>query len=126
MTNKEQIIKLKSEGKSYREISSFLSIPLGTVKSTISTASRKGPHKCLNCGKEIPEVGTKRNKKFCSDKCRLKWWKEHPTTHAKKSRENKVCEYCGREFDAYSHKGARFCSRACYLAEMNEKRNKAR
>lgn len=31
-------------------------------------------HHCLCCGKEVVQPGGRKEKKFCSDKCRNKWW----------------------------------------------------
>ena len=79
-----QITNLRAEGKGYRAIASELDLPLNSVKSWC----RRHPLKaddglCLQCGAEIHSIPHKRQRKFCSDKCRKKWWSEHPERRSK-------------------------------------------
>lgn len=69
---------------------------------------------CQECGREYLPF-TLIQKKFCSAKCRHKYWsrkmrdkyrlEKHTTTH-------KVCPVCGREFDA-PRSNHKFCSLDC-------------
>ena len=69
---KEQLLKMKEQGFSYRRISFLLNIPLSNVKSTVLRA-RKAPVKkiyCKTCDKFVKQPKCKKEKNFCSDKFR--------------------------------------------------------
>lgn len=74
---------------------------------------------CPNCGKGIEgnrnHLKLGRPRKFCSDECRQKYWKEHPKVEVWDSYEKKICPVCGEPFYA-QHENKRerkYCSRAC-------------
>ena len=71
---------------------------------------------CVTCGKKY--VGHFQSK-TCSDKCRKahisKGWKRRNP----KSEIHKDCEYCGKSFEVYRAKRAKFCSVKCQRAERN-------
>lgn len=80
--------------------------------------------KCLNCGKIFELAPSKKDRKFCSEKCYHKYssqhyrGKNHPL-HQK--RIVKVCSICGRNFEVrLCEKERKYCSRECY---MQAKRN---
>ena len=54
---------------------------------------------CPNCGKAIPaRKGQGRRRVFCSERCRSKYARQHPSrTSQEKVREHR-CEYCGGVF----------------------------
>ena len=75
---KHKLIMLKKQGRSYKEISSALSISEGTIKSFFrrqKLKSKKIYTECKNCGATLEKrCGSK---KFCSDSCRYKWWRKN-------------------------------------------------
>lgn len=86
-----EIIKFKNKGLKNDEIAEKLNIPVGTVKSKLFRYKNKpmaeevkveepvvvsGNH-CKTCGKEIKIVVGKKAKLFCSDYCRVKYWRMH-------------------------------------------------
>lgn len=74
LKQKVQVEKLKNEGYSFKEISEKLNVSVGTVKSYFA---RKDQHpKCNCCGVELTGA-VKRERRFCSDKCRMKWWRDN-------------------------------------------------
>ena len=81
--NKEQkasIIKMRSDGMTFSEIANQLQLAINTVKSFYRRNAKTKSHleACMHFGKPIVQTKHKRQKKFCSDKCRNAWWSAHP------------------------------------------------
>ena len=115
--DKITIDNLRLEGKSAGEIAMLLHISPNTVYSHI----RRHPAIpdtvcCTNCGKPVQQSQHHRMKKFCSDKCRMQWWKEHPESLQKKAYYALTCQQCGKEFQSYGNKERKYCCRECYIA----------
>lgn len=83
-----EIIKLKNEGLKISEISKRLNIPSGTIKSKLHRFRIKPTtedkqvdtcsyDKCKECGSEIKVIKGKKAREFCSDYCRVKYWRKH-------------------------------------------------
>src|SRR5574344_843261 len=111
---KQKIIELSSQGLGYTKIANALKLPSNTVKTYLRRENVRRQHLCLYCGKNINETASKKEKKFCSDKCRLSWWNENREEGQKKAFYIAVCQYCGKEFTAYSTSKRIYCSRGCY------------
>ena len=60
-----------------------------------------------------------RQKRFCSSKCRMAWWKAHPEVMKRKKLTSMECQYCGSTFLQYGSRPRKFCSRGCYLAHRH-------
>ena len=84
---KEEIIKLRRLNYGYKTIANKLGLPADTVKSHCkrhnimkglppSDSTCQG-HFCLQCGKPILQDPKRKEKKYCSDACRNKWWNSH-------------------------------------------------
>ena len=117
--NKEQkasIIKMRSDGMTFSEIANQLQLSINTVKSFYrrNAKTKSQFETCMHCGKPIVQTEHKRQKKFCSDKCRTSWWNAHQEQINKKAFYTLVCQYCGKEFESYGNKNRKYCSRACY------------
>lgn len=97
-----KILKLKAKGYTYKRIADELNISEGSVKSFLNRKIEI----CLFC--YTPVIG----KKYCSDKCRMAWWRAHP--HKTKSMIECRCEECHKKFFAYPSKARKFCSKECY------------
>ena len=121
-TPKEEIIRMRREGLSYNKISVTLSVPEGTVKSFCLRNNLGGmaapvfdsPNHCRYCGKKLKESPQSKVKRFCSDRCRMSWWKSHPEKLNRHAVQKCYCSFCGTEFVSYSSAQRKFCSRACY------------
>lgn len=79
MTNqeKQQIIKLKKEGMSYSTIASITGFNESTIKTIYSRSKRnqlKKKELCPICGKPLIQTRGHRQKKYCSNKCKDKYW----------------------------------------------------
>ena len=68
---------------------------------------------CPCCGAVIVQLAGRKQKRFCSDACRIKFYSEHPDSINKKAYYTFQCEYCGKEFNAYGNKTRKFCSTDC-------------
>ena len=71
---------------------------------------------CPNCGKAIPaRKGRGRRRIFCSERCRSKYARQHPSATSWANTKDLNCEYCGGRFKVYqkTSKPRRFCSVSC-------------
>ena len=121
--DKIAIDNLRMEGKSAGDISIALNLSINTVRSHI----RRHPdipnaRRCKTCGAFVAQPTGRREKKFCSDKCRMDWWNSHTEQINKKAYYTLVCEECGKEFESYGNNRRKYCCRACYL---NARRSKS-
>lgn len=119
---KEKIKRLKQQGFGYMKIANLLGISVNTIKSfckrrklecssvNFSMSKKKGY--CLMCGQEL--TGRK-DKMFCSRKCRYLWHKEPLTQGIHKGNYECACKYCGKKFFSYGDKKRKYCSHECYV-----------
>ena len=112
---KESVIKLRESKLSIREISKETGVPVTTVARWLKEAEEILTAVCPVCGTKITYTRGHRPKKFCSDKCCIKWWREHNEIKAK--RYLHTCEHCGKPFKSMK-RYQRFCCRSCYLDEV--------
>ena len=112
-TQKATALHLRSKGVSFARIAAELDLSVNTVKSFCSR--NKSGQLCLCCGASIQQPPKARIKKFCSDKCRMQWWKEHIKEVNRKAVYDFTCACCGQQFQAYGNKHRKYCSRACYI-----------
>lgn len=71
---------------------------------------------CQCCGIKVIQNPKRKQKKFCSDKCRNMWWNSHLELVNKKAIYECKCKYCGRAFKVYGNENRKYCSRECYIA----------
>lgn len=119
---KKRIAELRSVGFGYKKIAAEIGISENTVKSylkrMIDTDDQKKPNQpaavfsCLQCGKPVPQNPGRKEKKFCSDACRYRWWNSHPAKDA-----DRICPVCGERFTAYGRRSRKYCSHACYILD---------
>ncbi len=121
MTNdqEKELIRLHEAGRSSQEIAVITGIKAATVRSFFS---RKKKRKCTDensnqsllcecCHKVMPEQQYKRNRRFCSDLCRSRWWNSHRDKLKNAQAHYLQCGTCGVSF--FSYTPAKYCSRAC-------------
>jgi len=122
-TERSQIEKLQRQGLGYRRIAAMTGISVNTVKSyckrnpTPSLAEEELPEDlalCRNCGKPVSQTPHKRKKVYCSDKCRMAWWRAHPEDLKRTAFYQITCRHCGRAFESYGNAQRKFCSWECY------------
>lgn len=123
---KQRIEYLRGKGESYSAIAADLGISTNTVKSYCrrnnlgagyaAESLTQTDDACENCGKPLEHTPGAKKKRFCSDNCRLEWWKSHPEAVTRKAVYTFVCPTCGAEFEAYGNAHRKYCSRACFGA----------
>ena len=115
---KSDIIKLRKKGTAFSAIAEQLSLSINTVKSFYrrnSTADKQSMlPTCKYCGKRLIQPYGKREKKYCSDKCRFLWWNGHRNELKKKTVCIGICFFCGVSFNAYKSAKRKYCCRDCY------------
>ena len=113
---RETINAMRLQGKSPAEIAWNLGLSVNTVRSHIRRHPElQGGKPCKNCGRQITTLPGRKEKRFCSDKCRMTWWNSHREAVNKKAYRTFVCEYCGKEFLSYATDSRKYCSRECYF-----------
>lgn len=133
-TEQKQLIEtLHRQGKGYRSIAAKTGLSENTVKSycrrTIisepSTDKEEIPlpstsgmimKPCLCCGSPVRQTAGRKEKKYCSEECRVKWWNQHRGVEKRKSSEKLICPSCHQPFAAYIGAHRKYCSRECFFA----------
>ena len=117
---KALVVKLRDQGMTFAAIAEKLDISVNSVKSFYrrngnapNMSNDENQLCCKECGKPIIQPFGTREKKFCSDKCRMLWWNTHRSEVKLKSADRCKCSCCGKVFQAYAHR--KFCSRDCYF-----------
>lgn len=112
MTNEQKIkvVQMKANGKTIKEIADVLSLSVNTVKSYLKR--KKNKDTCPCCGLELIHIEHKKKKKFCSDKCRQKYWRD--TQKKTATMVQITCKGCGKKFYAHQSKNRKYCSLLCY------------
>ncbi len=118
---KKQVEDLFKQGNGYKKIASLTGISLSTIKSFCRRIEsvvdiREGNWtRCLQCSKKVIQVKGRKEKKFCSDSCRMKWWNSHQDQVKRRAVYEFTCQACGKPFTAYGNAHRKYCCRACYL-----------
>ncbi len=129
-TQKDRIRQMKAGGFGYIKIARELGLPENTVKSFCRREGLNGkvPDKgapvpeagigtCPCCGAKVEQNPGRKAKKFCSDKCRNKWWNSRLDQVERKAHYEFVCAYCKKPFTAYGNAGRKYCSHECYIKD---------
>lgn len=120
MTNeqKQRIYQLKNAGKSLTEISCELEISRNTIKSYLRRS--KDESYCPVCGSILVHQPHKKQKKFCSDQCRMAYWRKSNTKTD--AMIPITCAGCGKKFYAYKSKNRKYCSFLCYCGRSDDEK----
>ena len=107
---KMKIISLRTAGLKQHEIAAETGLSLSAIKSFLSRNKvSKSTKYCKRCGAPLQMVKGKKEKLFCSNRCRLLF---HLHSHVPAS---KICPTCGKEFSNIYNPKQVYCCRACYL-----------
>lgn len=130
MTDKQknQIAEYREQGMSYTEISKKMDLSINSIKTYCKRHGLGGVRAfevsspavitaCEYCGHEVLQNHGRKQKRFCSDKCRNAWWNEHMELVKKKANYECTCEHCGKVFTSYGNKDRKYCSHECYIED---------
>ena len=107
---------MRLQGKSAGAIAAALGLSVNTVKSYLRRHPDMGcTHFCPQCGKPVMQAEGRKEKKFCSDKCRNKWWNAHLDKVDRRVIREVTCAGCGKTFSVYGQAARKYCSHACYI-----------
>jgi hypothetical protein len=122
MTQEQQqeIRRLRAMGEGYKRIGAILNLSVNTVKSFCRRDSAVNPPQfrekgnqaaCLRCGRPLVLIPGRRKRLFCSDACRMAYWR----TQAYPKEKARRCAGCGRLLMGNDPQ-RKYCGHACYIA----------
>ncbi len=129
---KSRLAAMRKAGRSYTEIAAELGISKNTVKTfcrrngltpeteSIPVEITPAPtteRLCPHCGKPVIQPQGRKEKKFCSDTCRNRWWNSHMDLANRKAIYAYTCPACGTAFTAYGNNHRKYCCHECYIAD---------
>lgn len=140
---KRQILNMRKNGDGYKTIATAIGLSRDVVRnfckqkdmtgfgvaSVMNTKEKISNGKiCANCCEPIEQPTKGRRKKFCSEKCRREWWKQHPDEINQKetAQYHLKCAYCGKDFISYGNKNRKYCSHYCYIHDRFWKKEEGR
>ena len=128
MTNEQKMLvsSLRAEGMGYGTIARRIGISENTVKSFCRRSVRQtgteqqymlevSEHKCLCCGVRVEQTAGRKEKKFCSDRCRNKWWNAHLDQVDRRAVREVICLNCKKTFSVYGCAVRKYCCHQCYI-----------
>ncbi len=125
MTKEQKAIisSMRDKGVGYGTIARRLGISENTVKSYCRRRVQKKQtvqqdnieHRCLYCGVPVKQNEGRKEKKFCSDKCRNKWWNSHLDMVDRRAIREITCANCGKTFTVYGNAPRKYCCHECYI-----------
>lgn len=127
--DKRTITHLRTNGVSYSQIALRTGINKSTVKSFCRrnglVPGKQGKPKivritqgsCRQCGVTVIQYPGRKEKKFCSDRCRNTWWNRHLNEVKRKAMYEYDCPTCGMKFSTYSNRNRKYCSHECYIKD---------
>ena len=121
---KTEIRRQRIEGVGYLRIANSMGISVNTIRSfckrnDLAGRARKkdGVQPCKCCGSPVRQNPGRKEKKFCSDECRVKWWNAHQNQVNRNAVYEFTCAHCGKSFTAYGNDHRKYCSHDCYIKD---------
>ena len=134
----EEIRRLRDCGEGYKRIAAMLGLSVNTVKSFCQRDNVKqetgrpddttakscvytsrenvtGESFCPRCGKPIAQIPGRRERLYCSDACRMGYWRNlaRPVGGIRR------CAGCGKVLLGHD-RSRKYCCHACYIAHRFE------
>lgn len=130
-SQKERISRMRMDGESYAVIADALGLSRNTVKSfclrnicATPSEAKSAPVNsgdCDLCGKGFTLCTGHRQRRFCSNQCRMTWWNAHRDLLVSKAMVEHTCTCCGKHFMGYERQQRKYCSHACYIDDRYRK-----
>lgn len=126
---KNQIENLRAAGLGYKKIAEQMALSENTIKTYCRRHGLGGNiamqgktenadnHLCLCCSVPVKQNPGRKEKKFCSDKCRNQWWNARLDKVNRKANYDFVCVYCKKPYVSYGNKNRKYCSHECYIKD---------
>lgn len=123
---KLQIERLRAEGYGYMRVAQTLGISVNTIKSfcrrnkslgTTTVLVTDDMYICKCCGVSVKQNPGRKEKKFCSDKCRMEWWNNNLNKVNRKAVYEFTCPHCKKQFKVYGNSRRKYCCHECYVAD---------
>jgi hypothetical protein len=123
-SEKSIITKMRESGAAYAGIARYLNLSPNTVKSFCQRKDIKPQAElrpvselriCAQCGQPIAQPENRKQKRFCSDECRSRWWNRHRQELSRKTAIIMTCAHCGNRFEGYTQEQRKYCCHACYI-----------
>ena len=128
---KKQIKGMRLRGDTFAMIADALGLSRNTVKSFCLRNLHPEPLEvqaapaltgtCAQCSTGFVLCPGHRQRRFCSDRCRMTWWNAHRELLRSTARVEYTCVCCGKHFMGYEWQRRKYCSHACYIAHRYEK-----
>lgn len=123
---KNKILRLRANGNSYGQIAEELGVSKNTIASFIkrnevNQSNELKESNCQNCGLSIRSLPKKKQRKFCSDACRMQWWNNNLDDVNKKAFYVIECKNCSKTFKTYGNRDRKYCSLECYNSSRSKK-----
>lgn len=128
--NQKKLVQIyREKGMSYKEVADTLSVSINIIKTFCKRnglggvrTGTAGPGDgmvtaCRCCGKPVRQNPGRKQKRFCSDICRNKWWNSHLDLVKRKANYECICEYCGKTFISYGNSNRKYCCHRCYVSD---------
>ena len=125
---KKQIVVLRKAGKSLTQIADELGVSRNTIKTFCRRNGLSGDadsmpelitdpfeKPCRCCGKPVIQMPGRKEKRFCSDECRTRFWNTHLAEAERDGMTEYTCPVCGSRFHAYGNRNRKYCSHECYI-----------
>ena len=115
LTNEQKatILSMRKQGIPYADIAIVTGVHANLAKQIVFRhRHKKQIMRCAQCNKVMTDSNNRPSKRFCSNRCRSKWWYVHRDQLSTLHEHSHNCVVCGRQF--FSFKAASFCSRSCY------------
>ena len=113
---KNQITAMRRKGCTYAKIAEDTGISINTIKSFClrNPLTANDTISCKNCGTQIRRQEHHRSRQFCSDKCRVAYWRK---SHPERTVYSLTCKNCGASFTSKGNRQQKYCSHGCYIAD---------
>lgn len=121
---RQDALTMRAENRTFAEISALLGIPTSTLKSCLKRENKAEKCEvetkqgktavCRQCGKPLHLHSGNRMKRFCSERCRQRWWRAHRGTVTRRASVSS-CAHCGKPFKNGGDPKRRYCCQRCYF-----------